>query len=320
MKIARHFNAGTPIDNAFSPEGTTENSTPFQLRAVPKPPPKIPPPGAFYDIGGRRLHAIVSGESTAQPPVVLEAGLTAMSSCWHWVQDELSKSTKVLSYDRAGLGWSDSAEEPRHAKNIASDLHRLLDAANFPRPFIFAGHSLGGIFGRAYQSMWPEDIAGLALIDAVHPDQLERSPQIKWAFRRLFWYLRAASQLAPTGAQRVVGDFGISDKASEGLPALHKLATKEFFTSPRHLRASLNEADQWNTSMSQVRDRRLGALPLLVLTAPIHRMQGWLDLQHDLAQLSTRARHVTLENSTHLTILTKKDFAERTAHQIRTPP
>src|ERR1044072_3236660 len=104
-------------------------------------------PGELFGVGGRRLHAVIPGEERGKRPVVLEPGLTAMSSCWAWVQEELSKTTKVLSYDRAGLGWSDPSREPKDARSIAKDLHRLLDAANFPRPFVFAGHSMGGIFG-----------------------------------------------------------------------------------------------------------------------------------------------------------------------------
>src|SRR5689334_22246584 len=102
----------------------------------------VQPPGQFFDVGGRRLHAMITGEHHHHKrPVVLEAGLTAMSSCWAWVQEELSKTTKVLSYDRAGLGWSDPSPEQKDARSIAKDLHRLLNAAKFPRPFVFAGHS-----------------------------------------------------------------------------------------------------------------------------------------------------------------------------------
>src|SRR5687767_11032769 len=99
-------------------------------------------PGEMFDVGGRRLHAFITGEERARRPVVLEAGLTAMSSCWAWVQDELSKTTKVMSYDRAGLGWSDPSPEGKDARSIARDLRRLIEAANFPRPFVFVGHSM----------------------------------------------------------------------------------------------------------------------------------------------------------------------------------
>src|ERR1044071_2004993 len=123
---------------------------------------QVQPPGQFFDVGGGGLHALITGAERRKTPGVLEAGLTAMSSCWAWVQEELSKTTKVLSYDRAGLGWSDPSREPKDARSIAHDLNGLLDAAKFPRPFIFVGHSMGGIFGRAYASLFPDEIAGMA--------------------------------------------------------------------------------------------------------------------------------------------------------------
>src|SRR5690349_906080 len=107
---------------------------------------KLTPTGQLFDVGGRRLHAVITGEQRTKLPVVLEAGLTAMSSCWAWVQEELSKTTKVLSYDRAGLGWSDPTREQKDARSIAKDLNRLLNTAKFPSPFVFVGHSMGGIF------------------------------------------------------------------------------------------------------------------------------------------------------------------------------
>src|SRR5215212_5465860 len=129
---------------------------------------RLQPLGQLIDIGGRRLHALITGDHKGKLPIVLEAGLTATSSCWAWIQEELSKTTKVLSYDRAGLGWSDPTQEPKDARSIAKDLHRLIEAANFPRPFIFVGHSMGGIFGRAYAAIYPNEVAGMALIDASH--------------------------------------------------------------------------------------------------------------------------------------------------------
>src|SRR5436190_5476556 len=217
---------------------------------------ELKPTGEFFDVSGRRLHAVITGEHREKLPVVLEAGLTAMSSCWAWVQEELSKTTKVLAYDRAGLGWSDPSPEPKDARSIAKDLHRLLNAVNFPRPFVFAGHSMGGIFGRAYASMFPQDVAGMALIDASHPEQIERSPNIKKALRRFFWFLKATPYMASCGVMKVCGDFGMSAQA-DGLPNTYTMVAKNFYSSPRHMRATVREAEQCFTSAGQVKEERL---------------------------------------------------------------
>ena len=272
-------------------------------------------PGELFDVGGRKLHAIISGEERGRRPVVLEAGLTAMSSCWAWVQEELSKTTKVLSYDRAGLGWSEPTRERKDARSIANDLRRLVEAANFPRPFIFVGHSMGGIFGRAYAAMHPKDVAGMALIDASHPEQIERSPNIKKALRKFFWFLKATPYMASCGVMKVCGDFGMSAQAA-GLPDMNVLAAKIFFSSAQHMRETVREAESWFTSVGQVKEERLGDLPLVTITAPEKCMQGWLDLQKELSEISTRGRHVVVDGASHVTILTNKEYAGRVVKEV----
>lgn len=272
-------------------------------------------PGETFDIGGRRLHAVVTGEHTGKTPVVLEAGLTAMSSCWAWVQQELGAKTRVLSYDRAGLGWSDPANKPKDAISVASDLHDLLDKASFPKPFIYVGHSMGGIFARAYQAKYPGDVAGMVLVDASHPEQIERSPNIKKALRKFFWFLKATPVMASCGIMRVCGDFGMSAQAA-GLPAMHQLVAKNFYSSTQHMRTTVCEAEAWFRSAAQVRDLKLGELPLKVITAPEKCMTGWIDLQKELAQLSTRGQHIEIPGATHVTVLTQQQFATRVAAEI----
>ena len=276
---------------------------------------QLQPPGEFFDVGGRRLHAVITGEERGRRPVVLEAGLTAMSSCWAWVQEELSKTTKVLAYDRAGLGWSDPTPEQKDARSIAKDLRRLLDAAKFSRPFVFVGHSMGGIFGRAYASMYPNEVAGMALIDASHPEQIERSPNIKKALRRFFWFLKATPYMASCGVMKVCGDFGMSAQA-KGLPDVYSLVAKNFYSSPRHMRETVREAEQWFTSAGQVKEERLGDLPLVTVTAPEKCMHGWMDLQKELSEISTTGRHVVVTGASHITILTDRQHAMRVASEV----
>jgi pimeloyl-ACP methyl ester carboxylesterase len=269
-------------------------------------------PGEFFDVGGHRLHAVIRGEERDKLPIVFEAGLTAMSSCWAWAQEEAAKKTKTLSYDRAGLGWSDPSGKPKDARTIAEELHTLLNVAKFPRPFVFVGHSMGGIFGRAYANLFPKDLAGMVLVDASHPEQIERRPNIKWALRRFFWFLKATPYMASCGLMKVVGDFGMSAQAS-GLPSVHKLVAKEFFSSAQHMRATVREAEEWFTSTGQVKDVRLGDVPLITMTAPVNCMKGWLELQKELSEISTLREHVLVEGASHITILTNRGHAREVA-------
>ena len=126
---------------------------------------RYPPRGTLVDIGGRRLHVVESGDG--DPAVILEAGISASSVSWSLVQPAVAKFTRVCSYDRAGLGWSDRAGEPRTLEQSIQDLRSLLAAAAVPAPYILVGHSYGGLLVRAYAARYPKDVAGLVLVDPV---------------------------------------------------------------------------------------------------------------------------------------------------------
>src|SRR6476619_4466167 len=82
-----------------------------------------PPPGQLVDVGGYRLHINCTG--TGSPTVVIESGWGDMSAAWGWVQPEVAKTTRVCTYDRAGMGWSEASPEPRVAREYAKELHTL---------------------------------------------------------------------------------------------------------------------------------------------------------------------------------------------------
>ena len=96
-----------------------------------------PPPGQMVDVGGYRLHIHCTGEGS--PTVVIESGWGEMSASWAWVQPEVAKTTRVCTYDRAGMGWSESSPNPRTAREYAKELHTLLEKANVPGPYVLVG-------------------------------------------------------------------------------------------------------------------------------------------------------------------------------------
>jgi len=146
-----------------------------QLGALPAPPTLVPrgPYNGWYDVGGRRLFLRCTGRGS--PTVVFDNGLTAY---WYQVQQRLSSLTRVCSYDPARQsgpeGRSDPAPAPRTAIDRVNDLHNLLAAARVPGPYILAGQSNGGLFDLLYASRYSQQVAGLVLIDAVHPDRSRR--------------------------------------------------------------------------------------------------------------------------------------------------
>jgi pimeloyl-ACP methyl ester carboxylesterase len=117
------------------------------------------------DVGGYRLHTLIAGTGT--PGVVFEDGLGEPLDTWKSVQPAIAKLTTTVSYDRGGLGQSQPApgSGPRSRRDLADELHRLLQAAKIPGPYILVGHSLGGSVVQVFASAYPDATAGLVLVD-----------------------------------------------------------------------------------------------------------------------------------------------------------
>jgi CubicO group peptidase (beta-lactamase class C family)/pimeloyl-ACP methyl ester carboxylesterase len=147
-----------------------------------------------FPVGGRRKMFITCAGS-GSPTVILEAGAGGGVYSWSAVQPSLTTTTRVCSYDRANLpgGSSDPAPKPQTAADIVTDLHKLLTAARIPGPYVFVGHSNGGLFARLYATTYPQEVNGLVLIDTGnYPDVLNR------VYRQLLtpqrWRVYAAAQ------------------------------------------------------------------------------------------------------------------------------
>jgi pimeloyl-ACP methyl ester carboxylesterase len=154
---------------------------------------RLKPHGRF--VSG--LHVCEAGTGSA---IVFEAGLAATSVNWSLVQRTLATRARTVSYDRAGLGWSASADGSRSLRRWSDDLHRLIRALNLPRPLTLVGHSFGTFIIRAYASRFPEDVAALVFLDPVMPDEFH---PLTWRMRVRLW--RAAFFTEITRACAAVG-------------------------------------------------------------------------------------------------------------------
>jgi pimeloyl-ACP methyl ester carboxylesterase len=137
-----------------------------QVQSQGQPSRSYPPPGRLVDIGGRKLHLNCSGKGS--PTVILIAGGSAFSIDWALVQPKVAESTRVCSYDRAGLAWSDSGAADETVEQTISDLHSLLRTARERGPYLLVGASVGGIFIRAYQHAFPVEVAGLVFTNSAN--------------------------------------------------------------------------------------------------------------------------------------------------------
>ncbi|MGB3467538.1 MAG: alpha/beta hydrolase, partial [Cyclobacteriaceae bacterium] len=99
------------------------------------------PLGRLIDVDGVKFHIHVEGEKDNKPTVVIEGGSGLSTEYYYWLSKGLKDSIRVVRYDRAGVGYSESGNTPRDAETIARELHKLLEHAGESPPYILTGHS-----------------------------------------------------------------------------------------------------------------------------------------------------------------------------------
>jgi pimeloyl-ACP methyl ester carboxylesterase len=285
----------------------------FQSIAIQIDKRAYPSPGQMVDVGGYQLHLNCTGATVdGSPTVILENGLGSTSAAWALVQPEVAKKTRVCSYDRAGMGWSDSSPEPRDAQHIARELHALLQNAKIAGPYVVVGWSIGGLYARGYAGQYGNEVTGLVLIDSSHPDQWTSTPEAVAQFESLAKMNSAAPVLARLGVMRVMGLL----QPSSGLPRTYNEALKASFAASKDWDAQSAEFLAWSATAAQVHESdSLDNTPLFVLTATEHGTppkqerlwQGW---QMDLASLSTNSLHQIVEGADHASFWRDPDIVK----------
>jgi len=285
----------------------------YQALASSRDRRNFPAPGNIVSIDGVSLHLQVAG--TGAPTVVLETGLGGMSAAWGWIQPETAKFCRVVSYDRAGLGWSGSDASPRCARKAAHRLRNCLRAANLIPPYILVGHSMGGLLIRVFADCYPAEVSGMVLVDACHPDQHLRSPAIQNHMRTGFKLLKHVPVLARLGYVRLSGLF---DSWAIGLPPRQAAEAESFLSCHRHLRTTRDEVLAWESLCAEVRHTgRLGELPLAVVSAGRDVLPGQPELHGELAALSGNSVHLAVRNADHVTLVTAREHALAVTEAIR---
>src|SRR5580698_970975 len=126
--------------------------------------------GRWVNIGrGCRLYMLEKG--TGGPTVLFESGIAATNLNWCHIQETVSQFTHTASYDRGGLGWSSPANTARTPGNIAIELHAMLESAGIRPPYVLVGHSFGGLVVRRFALLYPEDVAGVVLVDPMRCEE-----------------------------------------------------------------------------------------------------------------------------------------------------
>src|SRR5690554_6307359 len=166
----------------------------------------LPAPGHLIDVSGFKMHIFCMGEGN--PTVILEALSGGSSSYWGWIQPELARSTRVCVYDRAGRGWSEPDPEPITLARTVRNLQTLLTNARIEGPYLLVGHSIGGIYVRQFAADYPDQVAGIVLMDASHPFQYDRYPGLLKENERYLQQSSAFPLLARLGVFRLYFSLG----------------------------------------------------------------------------------------------------------------
>jgi pimeloyl-ACP methyl ester carboxylesterase len=252
------------------------------------------PPGQLVKVNGHMMHLYCSGEGS--PTVILEAGAYSYSTEWYWVQQQLSATNRVCSYDRAGYGWSEPAAGSRDGLQLVHDLHDLLQAANIPGPYVMAGHSLGGVTDPIYAAQYPAEVLGMVLVDSaipltsMDPDAYEK---YKSQNESAYWLLAA---LVRFGAARyIIGrevyGYGLPSNVAAELTAL-KSNNQAVDTWDAEVRQSLLKLSQQAKAAED-----FGTRPLIILWAG----HPELTAPEDRAKLKTIWSQVAVHSSDSVT-------------------
>lgn len=260
-----------------------------------------PAPGLLYDVGGHRLHLLCTGSGS--PTVVLMNGLAEMSATWTRIVAEVSRTTRVCAYDRAGQGWSDDVEAPQDGLEITTDLHMLLARSGEPGPYVFVGHSAGGPYAMTYAGQYPTEVAGMVLLDSMSPDEFTDLPGFAAEQSMMHRGLGLLPSLTRLGIARV-----LPTSAWSSLPEPAASQVQAFAASPRGMRNMRDEQSMYRVVFEQAKAlTSLDGKPLVVVTATelIHKDKEWTVLQGRLAALSTNSQHRVVD-ATHAGLVDDK--------------
>ena len=268
--------------------------------------------GRLIDVGGHQLRLDCAGSGS--PTVVLEPGAGGTSASMGWVAPAVADQTRVCVYDRAGRGGSEPADSVQDGARIATDLHTLLHRAGVPGPYVLAGHSFGGLYVRIFAAHYPDEVAGLVLLDStasaepalpVVPSTGDGSTDGAGRFATL------ASLSARVGLTRLVGDL-----LGGSLPARSEEQLRYDAAQASTVRSVIDEYQRGGAAAREAASLRdFGDKPLFVLTAGEHPA-SWITAQKRMTTLSTNSAHQVVDGATHGGLVAEPQYAARVTRAV----
>lgn len=271
---------------------------------------QLPVNGVLTAVSDRWMHLDPVGpRATGRPTVLFEAGLGSFSSQWSLIQPRVASTTRTVSFDRPGLGWSSPSSTRLNARQHVRELHNALDQIGESGPYVFVGHSLGGLIARVFADEFPGETAGLVLIDSSHPDQLARMRRQAARYRGL-----GALGLAPQAVMTWLRYRAALRRADWPLDTAS--AIEHLQKADQARAATANERASFPSVLDEARGASIaGDIPLTVITAG-KSMPSWHGLQRELATLSTDSHQVVVTGASHASLVTDDNHAAIVADEV----
>jgi pimeloyl-ACP methyl ester carboxylesterase len=209
----------------------------------------------------------------------------------------------VCVYDRAGRGWSETADTRQDAAQIAADLHTLLHRAHVPGPYVLAGHSFGGLYALTFTARYPDEVAGMVLVDSTAPAPAPR--------------FEAAAPQAPVPSGEGPGD--LADRVSTLVSSSARLGLGRPIGVPTtaYLRSTIGEYGLGGTSARQAAALQdFAGKPLAVLTAGTGHDADESAAHDAMATLSTDSVHRVIDGVDHSGMVGDAQGAAATARAV----
>ncbi|MBB6369304.1 alpha/beta fold hydrolase [Chryseobacterium shigense] len=270
---------------------------------------KIQPDGQFAEVENHNMHYLEEGKGG--PTVVFETAFDPAGHLqWYHIQKDLPKDYTTFSYDRSGILWSERGTNPKTGDKIAEELHTLLEKSKAPKPYILVGHSFGGMLTRFFVKKYPQDVAGVILVDSQYPaDEKYLSPELH----------KMVNQGLPGGFLKFANTFGAARLMFKNMFPLEKQYKYQNSLMPvllyKSADATLEEQDHMKSIKAEASSiNSFGSIPLYIITAgdkkrydsfitdkkiKAEMLDAWDKMQKDLLNLSTDSKQIIVPVGGH---------------------
>jgi pimeloyl-ACP methyl ester carboxylesterase len=229
-----------------------------------------------------------------------------------WIAPAVARDTRVCVYDRAGRGWSEPTDTAQDATQIATDLDMLLQRGHVPGPYVLAGPSFGGLYTLTFGARYPDEVAGIVLVDSTAPASAAKPKATPAGNGDTVDDIGRVSALVSNSARlglgRLYGQFAFGS-----LPPQSRDEVRASLATAGSLRRAIDEYVPANASMEEAAALDdFADKPLVVLTAGSGHDDAWSTAQNELATLSTNSVHRVIAGATHEALVAGKDHAAAT--------